>query len=179
MPADEATREIVVRPLAPYGFMAGISSALPTKPLEAPGEILNVFHTGDGGVMNSAGVADTLLTEYSDCIRRRGHNISSFEVENVFLQSGRNPTEVSAAYAVPSSFVGGEDEYHDHIGPRTEDGKTLSHESHCTAWGQAFGPSLHYQDISRFLANCPKHRLARSRRRSSANAGSADDTFGR
>ena len=96
--------EIMVRPLAPFGFMAGYHG-LPDKTCEAWRNLW--FHTGDAGVFDHDGVL-TFVDRIRDCIRRRGHNISSAEVEAA-LASFPGVGEL-AAYAVPSSIPGGEDE---------------------------------------------------------------------
>lgn len=101
---DGEVGEIVVRPRAPFGFMASYHG-LEDKTVEAWRNLW--FHTGDAGVMNAHGVL-TFVDRMRDCIRRRGHNIASFEVERAFLEL-KGVNEV-AAYAVPASFVGGEDE---------------------------------------------------------------------
>ena len=96
--------EILVRPKVPFGFMAGYH-ALPDKTVEAWRNLW--FHTGDAGVMGDAGLV-TFVDRIKDCIRRRGENISAAEVEAALLQLPGD-AEV-AAFAVPSSVRGGEDE---------------------------------------------------------------------
>ncbi len=96
--------EIVVRPLAPFGFMAGYHR-LPDKTCEAWRNLW--FHTGDAGYMDENGYV-FFVDRIRDCIRRRGHNISSFEIERAFLAL-EGVAEV-AAFAVPSDITGGEDE---------------------------------------------------------------------
>ena len=61
------------------------------------------FHTGDAGYRNHLGQF-VFVDRIKDCIRRRGENISSYEVEQAFL-SVEDIAEV-AAYAVPAE--GGE-----------------------------------------------------------------------
>lgn len=103
LPAGEIG-EIVVRPLAPFGFMAGYHG-LPDKTCEAWRNLW--FHTGDAGWKDADGVV-FFADRIRDCIRRRGHNISSFEIECAFL-SLDGVAEV-AAFAVPADVAGGEDE---------------------------------------------------------------------
>jgi crotonobetaine/carnitine-CoA ligase len=50
----------------------------------------------------------TFVDRIKDCIRRRGENVSSFEVE--LAMSGLMGVAEVAAYAVPSGIAGGEDE---------------------------------------------------------------------
>ena len=68
----------MVRPRVPFGFMAGYAG-LPERTLEAWRSFW--FHTGDSGVMDESGWV-TFVDRTKDCIRRRGENISSFEVES-------------------------------------------------------------------------------------------------
>ena len=96
--------EILVRPCVPFGFMAGYHNS-PAKTVEAWRNLW--FHTGDAGTMDVDGYV-TFVDRIKDCIRRRGENISSFEVEAA-IGSLDGVKEV-AAFAVPSEIDGGEDE---------------------------------------------------------------------
>lgn len=96
--------EIVVRPRVPFGFMSGYHN-LPEKTVEAWRNLW--FHTGDAGSMDEDGFV-FFVDRLRDCIRRRGQNISSFEVERPFLALA--DVVEAAAYAVPSEIPGGEDE---------------------------------------------------------------------
>jgi len=92
------TGEIVVRPKIPCAFMLGYDNA-PEVTVEAFRNLW--FHTGDRGRM-SAGGDLYFVDRQKDCIRRRGENISSWEIESVLA---RHPGVLeSAAYAVPSQF---------------------------------------------------------------------------
>ena len=96
--------EIAVRPKTASGFMAGYHG-LPEKTVEAWRNLW--FHTGDAGRLDEDGYL-TFVDRIKDCIRRRGENISSFEVEAIIMRLP-GVAEV-AAYAVPASRKGGEDE---------------------------------------------------------------------
>jgi crotonobetaine/carnitine-CoA ligase len=96
--------EIMVRPKVAFGFMAGYRD-MPERTVEAWRNLW--FHTGDAGVIADDGYV-TFVDRIKDCIRRRGENISSFEVELAMSQL-QGVAEV-AAYAVPSGIAGGEDE---------------------------------------------------------------------
>ena len=109
MPANEIG-EIVVRPRAPFGFMAGYHG-LADKTVEAWRNLW--FHTGDAGTMSSEGVV-TFVDRIRDCIRRRGHNISSFEVEKNLPRSGRNYRSSSICSAI--IFCWWRRRNHDHFG---------------------------------------------------------------
>ncbi|MBX2824011.1 MAG: AMP-binding protein [Gammaproteobacteria bacterium] len=97
---DGVTGEIMVRPRQPFGFMSGYI-AQPDKTLEAWRNFW--FHTGDAGYRRDDGHF-VFVDRIKDCIRRRGENISSYEVEQAFLKL-EGITE-AAAFAVPAS--GGE-----------------------------------------------------------------------
>ena len=103
VPADEVG-EIMVRPKVPFGFMAGYVG-LPDKTVEAWRNFW--FHTGDSGRMDAGGWV-TFVDRTKDCIRRRGENISSFEVE--MAVSRLDGVAEVAAFAVPAGPEGTEDE---------------------------------------------------------------------
>lgn len=96
--------EILVRPKVPFGFMAGYLNA-PDKTVEAWRNLW--FHTGDAGIMDADGLV-TFVDRIRDCIRRRGHNISSTEIESA-VATLPEVAEV-AAYPIASDVPGGEDE---------------------------------------------------------------------
>ncbi len=79
------------------------------------------FHTGDKGCMDEDGYY-FFIDRIKDCIRRRGENISSFEIEKI-VNSYPEVLE-SAAVAVPSEL--GEDEVKIYIIPKF--GKNLDPE---------------------------------------------------
>jgi crotonobetaine/carnitine-CoA ligase len=96
--------EIMVRPRVPFGFMSGYAG-LPEATVAAWRNFW--FHTGDSASMDEDGWF-TFVDRTKDCIRRRGENISSHEVENA-VASLDGVAEV-AAYAVPAGAEGTEDE---------------------------------------------------------------------
>jgi crotonobetaine/carnitine-CoA ligase len=96
--------EIVVRPREPFGFSLGYHR-MPDKTADAVRNFW--FHTGDAGRTDDDGYF-YFVDRIKDCIRRRGENISSFEIESVLLAF---PDVVeAAAVAVKSTTAGGEDE---------------------------------------------------------------------
>lgn len=99
---DGTVGELVVRSDAPYAMSRGYWGN-PEKTVEAWTNLW--FHTGDL-VERSADGWFRFHDRVKDCIRRRGENISSFEVE----QAVRSHPSVSAvaAFALPSEL--GEDE---------------------------------------------------------------------
>ena len=96
--------EMVVRPKEPWAFMAGYH-AMPEKTVEAWRNFW--FHTGDAGTCDEEGYF-YFVDRMKDCIRRRGENISSYEIEQVL--NDHPAVAESAAVAVKSSIAGGEDE---------------------------------------------------------------------
>ncbi|MCY4514923.1 MAG: AMP-binding protein [Candidatus Tectomicrobia bacterium] len=96
--------EMVVRPREPWVFMAGYH-AMPEKTVEAWRNFW--FHTGDAGTRDEEGYF-YFVDRMKDCIRRRGENISSYEIEQVL--NDHPAVAESAAVAVKSSIAGGEDE---------------------------------------------------------------------
>ena len=95
--------EILVRPKEPYCFMAGYNG-MPERTVETWRNFW--FHTGDAGRMDARGYL-WYIDRIKDTIRRRGENISSFEVEAVFLD--HDAVKECAAVAVKAE-MGGEDE---------------------------------------------------------------------
>jgi crotonobetaine/carnitine-CoA ligase len=104
--------EIVCRPKEPFAFMAGYN-AMPDKTVEAWRNFW--FHTGDAGRIDADGYV-FFVDRIRDTIRRRGENLSSYEIERV-LADHAAVAEV-AAVAVKSPLPGGEDEVKACIVPR-------------------------------------------------------------
>jgi crotonobetaine/carnitine-CoA ligase len=88
--ADDAPGELVVRADDPFAFATGYLRA-PEKTVEAWRN--RWFHTGDRVVRQSNGYF-RFVDRLKDTIRRRGENISSFEVEQVMLS---HPAVANAA----------------------------------------------------------------------------------
>jgi carnitine-CoA ligase len=91
--------EIVCRPAVPYGLFQGYWA----RPQETLHAFRNLwFHTGDGGFFDEDGHL-VFTDRIKDSLRRRGENISSFEVERAVM---RHPDVLeAAAYAVPSELT--------------------------------------------------------------------------
>ena len=103
LPLDpHQTGELVFRPRAPYTMMSGYYK-MPDATLEAFRNLW--FHTGDLGYFDGDGFL-YYVGRKKDAIRRRGENISAYEIESVINQ---HPSVLeSAAIAVPSEL--GEDD---------------------------------------------------------------------
>ena len=79
--ADGMAGELLLRASEPHAFASGYFN-MPDKTVEAWRNLW--FHTGDRVVRDADG-AFRFLDRIKDAIRRRGENISSFEVEQVLL----------------------------------------------------------------------------------------------
>jgi crotonobetaine/carnitine-CoA ligase len=99
-----ATGELVVRPRQPWTTCAGYYG-MPDKTAEAFRNLW--FHTGDGLRRDAEGWF-YFVDRLKDAIRRRGENISSYEIEQAVLQ--RPGVTECAAIAVAADVDAGEDE---------------------------------------------------------------------
>jgi crotonobetaine/carnitine-CoA ligase len=90
--------EIVVRPTVP-GVMIDRYFDMPEATVEAFRDLW--FHTGDRGYLDDDGYL-WFVDRMKDCIRRRGENISSFELEKTL--NGHDAILESAAYGVRSEL---------------------------------------------------------------------------
>jgi crotonobetaine/carnitine-CoA ligase len=95
--------EILVRPKEPFCFMQGYN-AMADRTVDTWRNFW--FHTGDAGRMNEDGYL-WYIDRIKDTIRRRGENISSYEVEMVLHE---HPAIEEAAAVAVKAEVGGEDE---------------------------------------------------------------------
>lgn len=103
LPAGQAG-ELVLRADEPFAFATGYFD-MPERTVEARRNLW--FHTGDRVVREADG-AFRFVDRIKDAIRRRGENISSYEVEQAVL---RHPSIADcAAVAAPAQFEAGEDE---------------------------------------------------------------------
>ncbi|MFT5116075.1 MAG: crotonobetaine/carnitine-CoA ligase, partial [Parasphingorhabdus sp.] len=98
------TGEIVVRSRQPFGFMLGYLN-MPEKTVEAWRNFW--FHTGDAAWMDAEGYV-FFVDRIKDCIRRRGENISSYQIETCIAE--HPAIDEVAAYAVPSEISGDDEE---------------------------------------------------------------------
>lgn len=113
--------EIVVRPKEPSVFMAGYFR-MPDKTVEAWRNLW--FHSGDAGYFDGEGRL-FYVDRIRDRIRRRGENISAYEVEEVI---NSHPEVLQCAVVgVKVDGAGGEDEVMACVVPssKTLDAKTL------------------------------------------------------
>jgi crotonobetaine/carnitine-CoA ligase len=96
---DGTPGELVLRAEASFAFATGYF-AMPEKTVEAWRNLW--FHTGDRVIRESDGYF-RFIDRLKDAIRRRGENISSFEVEQVLLSHPAIAT--AAAYPVRSELA--------------------------------------------------------------------------
>ncbi len=95
----DTSGEIVVRPKAPWVLFSEYYKQ-PDATIEAWRNLW--FHTGDRGRIDADGYL-FFLDRMKDCIRRRGENISSWEIENTI---NTHPAVLeSAAYGVASELT--------------------------------------------------------------------------
>jgi crotonobetaine/carnitine-CoA ligase len=91
--------ELVLRADEPFAFATGYF-AMPEKTVEAWRNLW--FHTGDRVVMDAEGYF-SFVDRLKDAIRRRGENISSFEVEQVL--AGHAAVATAAVFPVRSELA--------------------------------------------------------------------------
>ncbi len=90
--------EMLIRPRLPFGFMAGYN-ANPEATVKAWRNLW--FHSGDAMWRDEDGWF-YFVDRLNDCLRRRGENISSFEIEQVVM--GHPAVADVAVIGVPSPF---------------------------------------------------------------------------
>ncbi|MGE0151581.1 MAG: AMP-binding protein [Reyranellaceae bacterium] len=90
--------EMLIRPKLPFGFMAGYN-ANPEATVKAWRNLW--FHSGDAMWRDKDGWF-YFVDRLNDCLRRRGENISSFEIEQVVM--GHPAVADVAVIGVPSPF---------------------------------------------------------------------------
>ena len=103
LPRDQVG-EILVRPKIPFCFNVGYFK-MPDKTVEAWRNLW--FHTGDAGRMDSEGRL-FFVDRIKDRIRRRGENISSYELEQTLNEYPGVIESAAVGLRVPGA--GGEDE---------------------------------------------------------------------
>lgn len=160
--------EIVARPAVYEGMFRGYWG-LPEYTVEAFRNLW--FHTGDGGYMDEDGFL-VFTDRIKDSIRRRGENISSFEVERSV--QGHPDVLEAGAYAVPSEMT--EDEVM--VAVVLKEGRDLSAEdlfAHCIAEIPRFAVPRYI----RFVDALPKTPSQRIQKYKLRDEGVTDDTYDR
>lgn len=160
--------EFVFRPREPFTMMLGYYN-MPEKTLEAFRNLW--FHTGDLGRKDADGYF-YFVDRKKDALRRRGENISSFEVERA-VNSHPSVLE-SAAVAVPSEV--GEDEVK--ICVVLKPGETLTPEElikHCNERMPYFAVPRYVE----FMESLPKTPTERVEKYKLKQAGITPNTWDR
>lgn len=164
--ADGVAGELLIRPRHPHIMMQEYC-AMPERTVEAWRDLW--FHTGDALVRDPDGFY-RFVDRKKDALRRRGENISSFEVErtvNAFAA-----VQESAAIPVPSEL--GEDEVMICVVPRADHRLSVpALIEHCRA-GMADFMVPRFVRVMEALPKTPTERVEKYKLRAE---GVTDDTF--
>jgi crotonobetaine/carnitine-CoA ligase len=144
------TGEIVCRPKGPNLMFAGYWNR-PDATLEATRNLW--FHTGDLGRFDEDGYM-YFVDRKKDALRRRGENISSFEMEKVLF--GHESVKDAAVHAVTSPL--GEDDVK--ITVVLQDGSTLTEEELCR-WVAERVPFFAIPRYVEFRSDLPRNPVGR------------------
>ena len=162
--------ELLVRHKHP-GIISTEYLGMPDKTIESRRDLW--FHTGDALRRDAQGWY-YFVDRVKDALRRRGENISSFEVEAV-LRSHASVADC-AVIGVAADEKSGEDEVMAFLVPR--DGQALDYAA-ISAWCDARMPAFMIPRYFDTLAELPRTPTEKVRRRSSASAASAPGTWDR
>ena len=172
---DGETGEIMVRPKLANGFMSGYAG-MPEETLKTWRNFW--FHTGDAAYRNAQGQF-VFVDRIKDCIRKRGENISSYEVEQAFMEIAEI-AEV-AAYAVPADGGEGmEDEVMIAVMPKSHTQKIDY--STIKTWLKAAERNLPVFAIPRYIRiahELPKTQTGKIRKVVLRDEGVTQDTYDR
>jgi carnitine-CoA ligase len=144
------TGEIVCRPTAPNLMFAGYWNR-PDATVDATRNLW--FHTGDLGRLDDDGYL-YFVDRKKDALRRRGENISSFEMEKVLF--GHDAVRDAAVHAVPSPV--GEDDVK--VTVVLQDGADLTEEQLCR-WVAERVPFFAIPRYVEFRADLPRNPVGR------------------
>jgi crotonobetaine/carnitine-CoA ligase len=163
--------EIVVRPKVPYVFMAGYHG-MPEKTVEAWRNLW--FHTGDAGYFDEEGRL-FYVDRIKDRIRRRGENISAFEIEEVI--SSNPGVQQCAVVGIKTSDAGGEDEVMAFVVPADCDG-TLRPEA-LLDWCVPRMPRYAVPRFVEFVPEIERTASGKVRKQALRDRGAGDRTWDR
>jgi carnitine-CoA ligase len=144
------TGEIVCRPRRPNVMFTGYWRR-PQATLDVLGNLW--FHTGDLGRLDEDDFL-YFVDRKKDYLRRRGENISSFELERIF--HGHDAIQDVAVHSVPSAV--GEDEVK--VTAVLVDGATISEEGLCR-WAIEHLPYFAVPRYVEFRADLPRNPVGR------------------
>jgi crotonobetaine/carnitine-CoA ligase len=160
--------ELVVRPRVPWTCSMGYY-AMPEKTVEAWRNLW--FHTGDALRRDAEGWY-YFVDRFKDALRRRGENISSYEVEQAIL--GHEAVVECAVIGVAAEVEAGEDEVLAVV--------VTSHPvdaSEIWAWCEGRVPAFAIPRFVRFLDALPKTPSEKVRKGALREDGITSDTFDR
>jgi crotonobetaine/carnitine-CoA ligase len=170
---DGDVGEMVFRPRVPWCFMQGYYN----NDAATVNAWRNFwFHTGDAGKRDEDGYF-YFVDRMRDCLRRRGENISSFEVESVLAEHAA--VREVAVIGVDSGIPGGEQEVMACVvlagQPSTAALAKLPVEltAHCVANMPRFAVPRYL----RFVASLPKTPTEKVQKQKLRDAGVTDDTW--
>ena len=158
--------ELVLRNLEPFAFSSGYFE-MPEKTVDAWRNLW--FHTGDRVVCDADGYFK-FLDRMKDSIRRRGENISSYEVEQVL--GAFAGVESVAAYAVPSELA--EDEVMCAIVPKPA---ARLDPLEVIRWCEPRLPYFAIPRFLRFMPDLPKTENGKVQKYKLRNEGRTADTW--
>jgi crotonobetaine/carnitine-CoA ligase len=138
--------ELVVRAKLPWTMCGGYYN-MPEKTAEVQRNLW--FHTGDG-LRRDADGWYYFVDRLKDAIRRRGENISSFEVEQAVIEHPH--IAEAAAVAIPAAGEGGEDEVAVFV--VAAEGTDLD-EAEVRAWCERRLPRFAHPEVVRILDELP------------------------
>lgn len=160
--------ELVVRPKVPFICSSGYFGA-PDKTVEAWRNLW--FHTGDALRQDADGWF-YFVDRFKDALRRRGENISSYEIETAVLT---HPAVIeTAVIAVPASSEAGEDEVMAYV-IASEDVTAAELWAHFETRMPAFAVPR----FLRFVDELPKTPSQRVQKAKLRELGITSDTFDR
>ncbi|HYW02408.1 MAG TPA: AMP-binding protein [Gammaproteobacteria bacterium] len=157
--------EIVVRPRLPWALFREYYR-MPEQTVDAFRGLW--FHTGDAGVFDADGVL-YFSDRLKDSIRRRGENISSYEIEQILL--GHESVQEAAVIPVPSDL--GDDEVLAVVVPARKD---FSAEA-LAAWAAGRMPAFWVPRYLRLVDALPRTPTGRVQKYRLRRDGVTPDTF--
>lgn len=160
--------ELVVRPRAPWIVSQGYF-AMPDRTVEAWRNLW--FHTGDALRRDEAGWY-YFVDRFKDALRRRGENISSYEVETAVL--AHPAVRECAVIAVPADSEAGEDEVMAYL--VTAEPVAAGE---IWAWCQRRIPAFAQPRYLRFVDELPKTPSLKVQKAQLRAMGVTDDTYDR
>ena len=165
LPAGEAG-EIIVRPKRPHVMFEGYWK----NPEATTKQTRNLwFHTGDVGKFDEDGFF-YFVDRKKDYLRRRGENISSYELEQTFLE--HEAIKEVAVHSVPSEFT--EDDVK--VTAVLHEGTTLDEETLCR-WAVERLPYFAVPAYIEFCKDLPKNPVGRVLKYKLRDAGVTDNTW--